>query len=257
VNGVAFWRKQLEEHSMSDAALAEDGHGAASFETSASVLRETQETRLLSLVQQALESRDIYIDSLLDVGFGNRPLDQWLVRQKRTEAPRRYVGIDQDPKVVEALAARNVLAFSGFNAPFDLTSDLVIAADVLEYVAPSSAMSLLKKCASLTTKVFALSTLNAKQWSRTGVKRDFPKLRFLPDVVLQCYRPDEDPARIRNIVDAQRVYEMMREAFDDSEWDIEVYEAWPWEIRDLTGDAEFKCHLKTFALAIAKNGETQ
>jgi 2-polyprenyl-3-methyl-5-hydroxy-6-metoxy-1,4-benzoquinol methylase len=234
--------------------MVDDAMNAAPQGAGTGTLRQTQESRLLPLVQQAMEDRDLYFDSLLDVGFGSRPLDQWFLRQRRIEAPRRYVGIDQDPKAVEAAVSRNVLAYSGFNAPFDLTSDLVIAADVLEHVAPSSAMSLLKKCASLTTKLFALSTLNARQWSRTGVRRDFGKLKFLPDSVLQCYRPDDDPARIRNVVDAERVHAMMHEAFDNSEWDIEVYEAWPWEIRDLSGDAEFKCYLKTFAIATARTG---
>ncbi len=242
---------------MSDAATSEDETAAAAPEASGTAkgLRQTQESKLLPLIQQTVEDHDLYLDSLLDVGFGSRPLDQWFMRQRRAEAPRRYVGIDNDPKAVEAAVGRGVMAFSGFNAPFDLASDMVVAADVIEYIAPSSAMSLLKKCASLTTKIFALSTLNARHWSRTGVKRDFNRLRFLPDSVLQCYRPDEDPARIRNVIDAERVAVMMHEAFDDTEWDIEVYEAWPWEIRDLSGDAEFRCYLKTFAIAVAKDGK--
>ncbi len=240
---------------MSDAAISEDDTGTDTLAAPApgSGLRQTQESKLLPLVTKVLEERDIYLDSLLDVGFGTRPLDQWFARLRRTEAPRRYVGIDPDAKAVEAAAGRGSIALAGFNAPFDLTSDLVVAGDVLEYVAPSSAISLLKKCASLTTKIFALSTLNARQWGRTGIKRDVARLRFLPDSVLQCYRPDEDPARIRNLTDADRILQLMQEAFDESAWDIEVYEGWPWEIRDMTGEGEFRCYLKTFALAISRD----
>jgi hypothetical protein len=238
---------------MSDAAVTEDDPGTVAAEPVHDAgLRQTNESKLLPIVLKTMEERDLYFDSLLDVGFGTRPLDQWFARQRRTEAPRRYVGIDQDSKAVETAVSRGTLAFVGFNAPFDLTSDLVIAADVLEHVAPSSATSLLKKCASLTTKMFALSTLNARQWTRTGMKRDYTRLKFMPDSVVQCYRPDDDPSRIRNVIDSERVASLMHETFDDREWDVEVYEAWPWEIRDLSGDAEFRCYLKTFAVAVAK-----
>jgi hypothetical protein len=213
---------------------------------------QTAETKLLPLVVQIAEQRDLHFDSLLDIGCGMRPLDHWFTRFKRSEAPRRFIGIDPNAAAVEALVQRGQMAFTGFNARFDMTSDLVIAGDVLEYLTPSSAGSFVRKCASLTAKLFALSTVNAQHWSRTGVRREFGWIRWVPDSVYECFGQGDDFARIRNPMSADQVAGLMRAAFDPAKWDLVIYQAWPWEVRDLATDNAARFCLKTFAIAIAK-----
>ncbi|MCW5733910.1 MAG: class I SAM-dependent methyltransferase [Enhydrobacter sp.] len=214
---------------------------------------QTSEPRLIDLVTQIAEQRDLYFDSLLEMGFGRRPLDQWFRRFKRSEVPRRYIGVDPDAAAVEALASRGEMAFAKVHSGFDMTSDLVIAADVLEYLTPSAAESFVKRCASLTSKMFALATLNAEHWNRKGIRNDFRWVRWVPDSVYECFPYDNRPGAIHNPVSAPQVLDLLRAAFDPSKWDLAVYEAHPWEIRELTTGNTARFSLKTFAFAIARN----
>jgi len=237
---------------MSDTAIAEEPQHAGTPAPAEKVAR-INDTKLMPCVLRLAEERDLYFDSLLDVGCGMRPLNRWFTRYDRAEAPRRYVGIDTDGAVVKNLNEQGILGLQNFNADFSLASDLVIAADVLEYLNPSSANSFLKRCASLTCKMFALSTLNARHWTRRGVKKDHSWVKWIPESVVQCFAENETAARIRNLTDADQVAMMMLEAFDAEKFHIAVYEAWPWEIRDLAnGEGEY-FYLKTFAVAIAKD----
>lgn len=212
-----------------------------------------RESKLVAFITRFADERDIYFDSLLDVGFGGKPLDQWFANYRRGEAPRRYVGIDTDVAAVDKAKERGALAYRGFNAPFDLRSDLVVAADVLEHLSPAGASALLRSCAANTGKMFALSTTNAGFWRKSGVNPEHAWLKWVPDSVIRCYRDAEDPARIKSTVDAAGVLSLMREAFDAASWEVLVFEAWPWELRDLSspgGAGVF--YLRTFALALPK-----
>jgi hypothetical protein len=237
---------------MSDTLIAEDPESSGPPARMLNIAA-IDDSKLVPRIMQLAEDRDLYFDSLLDVGCGLRPLNRWFARYARSEAPRRYIGLDKDDTAVQSLKAQGVLGLPSFNADFPLASDLVIAADVLEYLNPSSTAPFLKKCASLTCKMFALSTPNARHWTRRGMKKEHGWVKWLPDSAIQCFAESES-ARIRNLTDADQIAALMLEAFDAEKFDIAVYEAWPWEIRDLAGGESECFHLKTFAVAIAKDG---
>lgn len=210
-------------------------------------------TSLAPLIVEAADAHDLYFDSLLDVGCGGRPLANWFSRYPRAEAPRRYVCIEPHAPSLEAARTAGHIGLPGFSAPFDFKSDLVVAADVLEYVPPQRAARFLASCASACTKVFALSTLNARTWSRAGSKKEFAHIKWVPTTALQCFRQEGDVGRILHVLDSDGVRALMTEAFDADLWDVRVFEGAPWELRDLSADRTDRLYTKTFALAVRRS----
>ena len=208
---------------------------------------------LTDLVQDVAERHELYFDSLLEVGCGGRPLDSWFSRYSRTECPARYVAVDIDPKVLNKLQANRVMAFPALKLPFDATSDLVVAANVIECIKPDRAERFLQDCAAATGRMFAMSTVNAEGWGRTGVSRDFRGLSWVPESIIQCYRDGEDPNRVRHLLSAGVIDQLFGKVFPASDWIVDIRRTGAVDISDVARDQSWRLYSKVLAVAVRRS----
>lgn len=208
---------------------------------------------LTDLVQDVAQRHELYFDSLLEVGCGGRPLDSWFSRYSRSECPARYVAVDIDPKVLGKLQAGRTMAFPGMKLPFDATSDMVVAANVVECVKPDRTHRFLEDCAAATGKLFAMSTINAEGWGRTGASRDLRGLSWVPESIIQCYRDGDDPSRVRHLLNADVVNDLFSKVFPDSDWIVEIRKTGAVDISDVARGQSWRLYSKVLAVAVRRS----
>jgi hypothetical protein len=208
---------------------------------------------LTDLVQETAERYALYFDSLLEVGCGGRPLESWFSRYARTECPARYVAVDADPKVLDKLQASRVMAFPGLKLPFDATSDLVVAANVIECIKPDRAKRFVEECAAATGKMFALSTVNAEGWNRAGVASDHRGLGWVPESIVQCYRDADDPNRTRHLLNAGMIAKLFESVFPDPDWIVDIRRTGAVEITDIARGKSWRMYSKVLAVAVRRS----
>lgn len=208
---------------------------------------------LTDLVQETAERYELYFDSLLEVGCGGRPLESWFSRYSRAECPARYVAVDIDPKVLNKLQASRVMAFPGMKLPFDATSDLVVAANVIECVKPDRAERFLEECAAATGRMFALSTVNAEGWNRAGASREHRGLSWVPESIIQCYRDADDPNRVRHLLSAGLIDTLFSKAFPDTDWIVDIRRTGAVDISDVASGKSWRLYSRVLAVAVRRS----
>lgn len=208
---------------------------------------------LTDLIQETAERYELYFDSLLEVGGGSRPLDTWFSRYSRSECPARYVAVDIDPKVLAKAEAGGGMAFPGMKMPFDATSDLVVAANVIECVKPDRAQRFLEDCAAATGRMFAMSTINAEGWGRSGVSREHRGLGWVPESIIQCYRDGDDPSRVRHLLNAGLIDDLFGKVFPESDWIVDIRRTGAVDITDVARGQSWRLYSKVLALAVRRS----
>lgn len=208
---------------------------------------------LTDLVEDIAQRYDLYFDSMLEFGCGGRPLDSWFSRFARTECPARYVAVESDSKALSKLQAHRVMAFPGLKLPFEATSDLVVAANVIECVKPDRAQRFLEDCAATTGRMFAMSTVNAEGWNRSGVTSDHRGLGWVPESIIQCYRDGDDPNRVRHLLSASLVDKLFNQVFPDSDWVVDIRRTGAVDISDVAQGKSWRLYSKVLAVAVRRS----
>lgn len=222
-------------------------------ETAADRIGVTDSEALTDLIQETAAQYELYFDSLLELGCGGRPLESWFSRNARTECPGRYVAVDIDPKVLKKLQSNGVMAFPGMKLPFDATSDLVVAANVIECVKPDRAQRFLEECAAATGRMFALSTVNAEGWNRSGAASDPRGLSWVPESIIQCYRDGDDPNRVRHLLNAGLIDTLFAAVFPDSDWIVDIRRTGAVDISDVAKGKSWRLYSKVVAVAVRRS----
>ncbi len=137
--------------------------------------------------------------------------------------------------------------------PFDATSDLVVAANVIECVKPDRAQRFLEECAAATGRMFAMSTVNAEGWNRAGAASDHRGLSWVPESIIQCYRDGDDPNRVRHLLSAGVVDKLFGVVFPDSEWIVDIRRTGAVDISDVARGKSWRLYSKVLAVAVRRS----
>ena len=207
--------------------------------------------KIIPVVSALCDAYDLRFDSLLDVGCWIRPQADWFMKFRRADEPKRYIGMDVDTEAQAALEARGLLYVSSFSAPFDVSSDLVMALEVIEHLTPTASVPFLRSCAKVTNQMFALTTPNFVYWKNFRAKKEYSALRWIPDHATDFNPRSTNPHAHKQEMSAGLLIQYMREAFPSPEWQTAVFEAWPWKLQDLSKDeVEYTLYFKVFAIAL-------
>lgn len=203
--------------------------------------------RVDGLIVDTLRTQAIELGSCLDVGCGRNPIKAWFDKIATGSAPH-YLGVDSDRSILDDLAAMGVDAIHPSDMAADASSDLVIAKEVLEHLPTDETTGFLEFCASHTGKLFVLTTPNFEYWP--NLKAEDRRLRWVPDH-FRDYKPKSaDPHHHKQAVTPARLDADLRRAFPEPVWDVRVFRAWPWQIRDQARDREWTLWFKIFAVAV-------
>lgn len=204
---------------------------------------------------------DVLFASCLDVGCGRSRYDRWFEKFDRTREPRRYVGAETDPDIIDELRAAGVEALTPTQIGTD-TFDLSLAIEVIEHLTPDETPPFLDFIEARTSTLFALTTPNIEYWRMGGTGRDnrnvasfkpiagYEPLRWIPDHTYTYDPASADGHVHKQLFSPETLKATLQESFVEDEWDVEVFKAWPWRIADLTRpEHAFVVFFKLFALA--------
>ncbi len=200
------------------------------------------------LVEAVCRHASLSLESCLDVGCGPRPGDRWFARHASGPEPR-FGGADIDPVVLQELAERGIDAVDPRTTERDLTSDLVMAKEVIEHLPAAECEDFVDLCARNTKKVFALTTPNFEYWQGLRATDATKECRWVPDH-FKDFRPESsNPHTHKQEMTPESVGAYLEKAFPSPTWQRRVYRAWPWTLRDEARGTEWRLYFKIFALA--------
>lgn len=213
-------------------------------------IEEVDNRTVIDLIRALADREQLRFASCLDIGCGRSRYDRWFNNFPYATGPRRYIGLDTDPAIVqelndEGVDARNPAADAG-----ECRSDLVLCIEVLEHVSADNAIAFLEFAKRQTGKVLALTTPDFEYWEGRKQRPEYKECRWIPDH-LPSFNPQNsgDPHVHRHAVTPTLVREYFARVFDADEWRYRVYRAWPWLLRDLSIGVDFTFYFKVFALA--------
>jgi hypothetical protein len=209
-------------------------------------IAEFEQHNIEALVVRTIKELRIELGSCLDVGCGKRPVREWFLRIARGP-DCRFLATEVDPEIIEVLRAQGVTVVNPSNTELDLTSDLVLAKEVIEHVDPAESEEFLAFCARHTAKLFALTTPNFEYWPR--LKAVDPELRWVPDHFGDFKPTSKDPHDHRQEMTPEVLVRQFSKAFPSDRWRWRVYRAWPWRISDVARKREWTLYFKVFAIA--------
>lgn len=214
-------------------------------------LSSTKDAKILPLVSNSAAERAMTFASLLDVGASDRPLVDWFLKFRHAIEPHKYTAVEVDPTMVERLKVRQLDVSSSI--PTDTEGyDLTLACEVIEHIKAEQSVDFLTKCAKATRKMFALTTPNFEYWDNFRQRDEVKECRWLPDHV-RTYKPgSKDPHAHQQEMTPSNLSSYMQEAFPADAWDVTVYRAWPWSIKDVAREREYLLYFKLFATALKR-----
>lgn len=200
--------------------------------------------KIQGLIAEIAEENRIKFESCLDVGCGLKPAITWF--RSLAGANAVHTCTESDPEMVGTLLQRGVDVVDPFNTDRDLTRDLVLAKEVAEHITREDSPDFFRFCAKNSRKMFAMTTPNFEYWLRK--KPNDKEMKFMPSHMLHFDPASKNPHNHKQIMTPQSVHNYLTNAFDRS-WEIRVYRAWPWKIRDIARGKEWNLHFKIFAMA--------
>lgn len=211
-------------------------------------IAEVDDRRIHRLIRDLAREQDLRFASCLDVGCGRSRYDRWFDKFQYSKEPRRYIGLDDDPLIREELTAEGVDIRSSAGAGA-CASDLTLAVEVIEHVLPEDSADFFAFLAASTRKAMALTTPNFEYWHGSNFRQvpDYRECRWVPDHA-PIWNPGGGPHTHKHWMTAEHVDELLRGAFPSGEWEHQVFRAWPWVLRDVSVNREFRLHFKLFAL---------
>lgn len=211
-----------------------------------------QGNSITSVIDRIAQANGLRFSSILDVGSSDRPVVEWFRKYKRSKEPRRYTALEIDHVKVEVLRSRNLEVVTDFEAVERGAYDLTLAKEVIEHIKPEDTVDFLKGCESSTASLFALTTPNFEYWRRFRALSDYQECRWIPDHAIDLKPGSANPHHHQQEMTPSVLATYMCEAFSIARWDITIYRAWPWEIRDVSRDRTFSLYFKLFATAVRR-----
>lgn len=204
--------------------------------------------RIEPVIDALVKRSNLQLASCLDVGCGTRPMKSWFHKFSKASMPS-YIGVETDEQILAHLAQQGVDAINPFTTKRDLSSDLVLAMEVIEHIKPADSASFFEFCAQNTKKVFALTTPNFEYWQNLKATGDTTGCRWVPDH-FKDFRPNSNNSHHhKQEMTPELVLSYLSVAFPKPNWEYRVFRAWPWSIADLAQNKNWSLYFKIFGLA--------
>ena len=211
------------------------------------MIEKTTDRNIFPLLERGLQERKIELNSCLDVGCGMNPLDEWF-RKNAASAQAQYYAIDAHPAVKEGLAQKGITVMTPWDVPANFSSDLVIAAEVIEHVPKDDIAKFVSSLNQWTGKVLALTCPNFADFDVNRKLAKNKELRFVPDHLVDFNAQSTDPSFHKTETTPGMLLDALQKGFPAPEWSVTVYKAWPWLLADIPAGKSYLIYFKLFAL---------
>lgn len=205
--------------------------------------------RVEPLVVDWLRASGAGLESCLDVGCGRNPVNGWFCKVAASP-DARFVAADSDPDILAELAGRGLESIDPLATDPAPRCDLVVAKEVIEHLRPEDTSDFLAFCARSTIKVFALTTPNFEYWPK--LRAADRELRFVPDHFPAFNPRSSNPHMHKQEMTPAGLQRDLEVAFPSPAWDVRVFRAWPWTLRDEARGRDFPVTFKIFALCFSR-----
>lgn len=211
------------------------------------------------LVKRFAVDNGVRFGSCMDVGGGRARKDLWFRKFSHSIEPRDYTCIETDEQIMAELRSHDV----DVRHPERVGAEeweLALALEVIEHVREDETESLLDFICSHTSGLVALTTPNIEYWELGGTGEDnrnvlrlrpepkYDGLRFIPDHAHQYDPASGSPHTHKQLFTPESLRRVLCKTFTKDRWGVQVYRAWPWEVRDIASGFAYKLYFKLFAL---------
>ncbi len=210
-------------------------------------MNDINDFQIYNKLKEIISLKKTIINSCLDIGCGINPTLNWF---KKVFNSTNFLCVEPDLEIFKRLKDLNIKCIKDLNETNELF-DLVIAKEVFEHINKEDCISFLKKCKKQTNKIFAMTVPNFENWNENLKSVDI-ELRFVPDH-FSFFKPTSQNFHDHKLYLTPEILEnYLKQVFND-EWDIQIFRAWPWEIKDMARIRKFNLYFKIFAIIIKKD----